>query len=139
VRSEPQCAWDSFLLAPSVLEASTRGTDFRLDRVSMPLVEVGVERSTPKGGMLETVLPQERTPWRRGRPSKNMGKREEDYPQFKMSIHPTAEGSTTLTYRSRLMGTASKGSRERKGRAKELDSPVKSSIQQLEQAQLAIA
>jgi hypothetical protein len=68
-----------------------------------------------------------------------MGKREEDYPQAELSIHPATEGSTMLNYRLGLVGTASKGSKERKGREKSLHSPVKSSIQQLEQAQLAIA
>jgi hypothetical protein len=111
-RSEPQRAWDSFLLAPSVLEASTGGTGFHSDRVSVPLAEVGVERSTPEGGMLETTPPQERTPWRRGRPRKDTGKREENFPQAELSIHPTTEGSTMLTYRSGLVGTASKGSGE---------------------------
>jgi hypothetical protein len=43
-----------------------------------------------------------------------------------------------LTYQLGLVGTASKGRGERKGREKELGSLVKSSIQQLEKAQLAI-
>jgi hypothetical protein len=68
-----------------------------------------------------------------------MGKREEDCPPAELSVHPTAEGSTTLTNWSGLVGTTSKGSGGRKGREKALGSPVKSSIQQLEQAQLAIA
>jgi hypothetical protein len=59
-RSKPQRTWDSFLLAPSVLEASTGGTGFHSYRVSVPLAEVGVERSTPEGGMLETAPPQEK-------------------------------------------------------------------------------
>jgi hypothetical protein len=78
----------------------------------VPLEEVGVERSRPEGGILETAPLQERTPRRRGRPRKDTGKREEDFPQAEMSIHPTTEGPPTLTYRSGLVGTASKGSRE---------------------------
>jgi hypothetical protein len=109
-RSEPQHAWDSFLLASSVLEASTGGTRFRSERVSVPLVEVGVERSMPEGGMLETTPPQERTPWRRGRPRKDMGKKEEDRPPAELSVHPAAEGSMMLTNWSRPVGTTSKGS-----------------------------
>jgi len=126
-------------LAPSVLEASTRGTRFHSNRVSAPLADVGMERSITEGGMLETTPPQDRTPQRRGRPRKDTGKKEEDCHQDELSIHPTTKGSTTLTYQSRLVGISSKGSGERKGREKELGSPVKSSIQQLKQAQLAKA
>jgi hypothetical protein len=96
-RPEPQCAWDSFLLALGVLKASTRGRRFHLNRVSMPLVKVRVERSTPEGGMLETMPPQEKTPQRRGRPRKDTGKREEEFSQAELSIHPTNEGYMMLT------------------------------------------
>jgi hypothetical protein len=48
----------------------------------VPLAEVGVEISTLEGDMLGAVPPQERTPWRRGRPRKDTGKREEDPPQL---------------------------------------------------------
>jgi hypothetical protein len=76
----------------------------------MPLVEVGVERSMPERGMLGVMPPQERTPWRRGRPRKDTGKREEDCLPAELSVHPTAEGSTMLTNWSEPMGTTSKGS-----------------------------
>jgi hypothetical protein len=55
-RSEPQHAWDSFLLASSVLEAWTGGIGFCLERVLVPLVKVWVERSTLEGVMLGVAL-----------------------------------------------------------------------------------
>jgi hypothetical protein len=96
-RSEPQLVWDSFLLASSVLEASIGGTIFCLERVSSPLVKVGVERSMLEGGILGVTPSQEWTPWRRGRPRKDTGKRKEDHPSTKLSVHPAVEGYMTLT------------------------------------------
>jgi hypothetical protein len=107
---EPQRAWDSFLLAPSVFEASTGGTGICSGKVPTPLVEVGVEGSMPEIGMLGAVPPEEWTPRRRGRPRKDMGKREGDRPRAEMSVYPTIEESTVLTNWSRLVETASKGS-----------------------------
>jgi len=56
-RSEPQYAWDSFLLASSVLEASMGGTGIRSERVLASLADVGVERSMLEGNMLEDMPP----------------------------------------------------------------------------------
>jgi hypothetical protein len=54
-RSEPQCAWDSFLLASSVPEASIGGTYLCSEMVSASQAEVGVEKNTSEGHMLEVV------------------------------------------------------------------------------------
>jgi hypothetical protein len=97
-------------LASSVLEASIGGIGLSSERVSMPLVEFGVERSTPERGMLGVVPPQEWKPQRRGRPRKDMGKREEEHLQAELSVHPATQGSTRLTNWSELVGTTSKGS-----------------------------
>jgi len=75
-RSEPQRTWDSFVLAPSVFEASTEGTCICSGKVSVLLAEVGVEGSTSEQGMLGVVPPEESTPRRRGWPKKDTGKGE---------------------------------------------------------------
>jgi hypothetical protein len=54
-------------------------------------------------------------------------------------VHPTLEEPVMPTNRSKLVKTAGKGGRRRKGRAEELRSSIKNFTQQLEQAQIAIA
>jgi hypothetical protein len=109
-RSEPQRAWDSFLLASSVPEAPTGGTGLCSEMVSASPVEVGVERSMSERHMLGVMPSQEKTPWRRGRPRKDKGKGEEDCLPAELSVHPATEGSTMLTNWSEPVGTTSRGS-----------------------------
>jgi hypothetical protein len=67
-RSEPQRAWEYFLLDSHVLETPTRGTGICLETTSTSPVELGVEK-----GMSKRAMPSpELKPQRRGRPRKNM-------------------------------------------------------------------
>jgi hypothetical protein len=61
-RPEPQCAWDSFLLASHVLESPTRGAGLGMEMVSASPVKFGVENDTSNRGMIGTMLPQETKP-----------------------------------------------------------------------------
>jgi hypothetical protein len=58
-RSEPQRAWDSFLLASCVLETPTGGTGSCLEMVSTFPTEIGVEKGMSERGMLGNVPSQE--------------------------------------------------------------------------------
>jgi hypothetical protein len=59
-RSEPQRAWDSFLLASCILETPTGGTGSCLETVSAFSMEIGVEKGMSERGMLGNVPSQER-------------------------------------------------------------------------------
>jgi hypothetical protein len=109
-RSEPQHAWDSFLLASRALETSAGSTSILLEMVSVSPVELGVERGTSERAMLGTMPSQEPKPWRRGRPRKDTEKREEDHFPVELSICPVVEGSAMLTHWSGPVGTAGRGS-----------------------------
>jgi hypothetical protein len=137
-RSEPQRAWDSFLLASRVLETPTGGTGSCLEMVSAFSMEIGVEKGMSERGMLGNVPSQERKPRRRGRPRKDTGKGEEDRLPTELSVRPAPEGSVMLTNWSEPVGTTGRGSRRQKEREKAPGSPVESPTQQLERAQLAI-
>jgi hypothetical protein len=108
-RSEPQRAWDSFLLASRVLETPTGGTGICLEMTSTSPVELGVEKGTSERAMLGTMPSLEPKPWRRGRPRKNTEKREEDHLPAEPSICPTIEGSVMLTNWSEPVGTTGRG------------------------------
>jgi hypothetical protein len=127
-RSEPQCAWDSFLLASSALEASKGGTCLCLETMSASQAEVGVERNVSEGRMLGAVPPQEQTSRRRGRPRKNKERGGEDRLPAEMSAHATAEQFTMHTVWPELVGTTNRGSGRGKGKAKTPISPVGSPI-----------
>jgi hypothetical protein len=70
-RPEPQNAWDSFLFAVGVPEASKGDSYFHMEMMVLPHAEVEVEEVTSEGHKLEVMLPQQQIPWRRGRPIKN--------------------------------------------------------------------
>jgi hypothetical protein len=138
-RSEPQRAWDSFLLASRVLEAPTGGTGIFLEMTSTSPVELGVEKGMSERAMLGTVPSLELKPWRRGRPRKDMEKGEEDHLPAGLSARPPPEEPAMLTNWSEPVGTTGRGGGRRKGREKHRALPSKVPAQQLEQAQLAIA
>jgi hypothetical protein len=87
-----------------------RGTNLFSEIVSMSLAKVGVERSSSEIHMLGAAPSQENTPWRRGRPRKDKGKREEYYLPIELSVHPAIEESMMLTSWSEPVGTISRGS-----------------------------
>jgi hypothetical protein len=70
-RLEPQNAWDSFLFAAGVPEASKGDSYLHMETMVSPHAEAEVEEVTSEGHKLEATLPQQQIPWRRGRPRKN--------------------------------------------------------------------
>jgi hypothetical protein len=96
-KSEPQCAWEYFLLASSVPEAPIGGTSLCSEMVSTSPTEVGVERSSSERHMLGAAPSQEKTPQRMQRPRKDKGKREEDHLLAELSVHPAAKESMMLS------------------------------------------
>jgi hypothetical protein len=137
-RSEPQHAWDSFLLASSVSEISKGGPYLCSKMMSVPQAEVEVEKISSEGHMLEAMPSQKQTPRRRGRPRKNkeVGG---SHILTELSAHPTAEEFIMHATWLEPVGTTSRGSGSRMRRTGVSGSNVENPNQQLEQAQLSIA
>jgi hypothetical protein len=138
-RSEPQRAWDSFLLASHVLESPTRGAGLGMEMVSASPVKLGVKKDTSNRGMMGTVFPQEPKPRGRGRPKKGMKKGEEDRLPAELGIRSVVEEPMRFTHWSVPVGTTGREGRRGKGGERASGSPDESSSQQLEWAKLTIA
>jgi hypothetical protein len=124
-RSQPQRAWDSFLLASCVLETPTRGTGICPEAVSASTEELGMVADTSERAMLETVPSSGPKPRRRGRPRKKSREGEEDCPKAELSARPTLEESVILTNHSELVGTTEKEAGEERGGQKHWVLPSK--------------
>jgi hypothetical protein len=137
-RPEPQNAWDSFLFAAGVPEASKGDSYLRVEMMVSPRAEAEVEEVTPEGLRLEGTLPQQQIPWRRGRPRKNKEVGENQIP-IESCARSVVEEFLMRAIRLEPVETTSRGSGSRMRRTEASGSNVREPSQQLEQAQLAIA
>jgi hypothetical protein len=80
---------------------------------------------------LETTPSPGPKPQRSGRPKKKNQAGEGDFPNAKLSAHPTLEEYVMPTDCSELVRTTGKGGKRRKGRVEEPGASVENSSQQL--------
>jgi hypothetical protein len=138
-RLEPQNAWDSFLFAAGVPEASKGDSYLHVENIVSPHVEAEVEEVTSEGHKLEATLPQQQIPWRRGRPRKNKEVGGESQVPIESCARSAAEEFLMHAIWLEPVETTSRGSGSQTRREEASGSNVRGPNPQLEQAQLTIA
>jgi hypothetical protein len=124
-RPEPQNAWDSFLFAAGVPEASKGDSDLCAEMMVSPHAEAEVEEVTSEGHRLEAMLPQQQIPWRRGRPRKNKEVRGESQILIESCARSAAEELLMRAIRLEPVETPSRGSGSRMRKTKASGSNVR--------------
>jgi hypothetical protein len=96
-----------------VPEASKGYFDLHAETMVSPHAEVEVEEVTSEGHKVEVMLPQQKIPWRRGRPRKNKEVGEENQILIESRARSAAEEFLMRVIRLEPVETISRGSRNR--------------------------
>jgi hypothetical protein len=129
--------WDSFFLTAGIPKDPKGDFPLPAERVISHRVEAGVEEAVQEGKMLEALSPQQKIPWRRGRPKKN-----KEAGETRVPSEPRARSAAEeLLMRAIRLEPVEGTSRESWSRMRRTDvegTDVRESSQQLKQVQLAI-